>query len=191
LRANRTQWFADAPIVGSYCLSRPSTESPHPVAMFEAQGRACYVCGAPRRDTRLCIDHDHSIVNMRESVRGLLCDECNYSRLPRFQENATMLQRGIDHLTDPPARRVLSSPAAAPRTPPVPEGLLIADGCSEDDEGTTGQLPPADRAPEVASRPGTPPVGSQRRPGPHSTSTRSTGRNSGSRRRQQAGEADG
>jgi hypothetical protein len=40
--------------------------------------------------------------------------------------------------------------------------------------------------PEEASRPGTPPVGSQRRPG-----QRSTGRSSGSRRREQAGEADG
>jgi hypothetical protein len=44
---------------------------------------------------------------------------------------------------------------------------------------------------EVASRPGEPPVGSQRRPGTRSTSTRSTGRSSGTRRRTQAGEADG
>ena len=41
------------------------------------------------------------------------------------------------------------------------------------------------------SRPGKPPVGSQRRPGARGTSTRSTGRNSGARRRTQAGEADG
>jgi hypothetical protein len=40
-------------------------------------------------------------------------------------------------------------------------------------------------------RPGEPPVGSQRRPGACSTNTRSTGRTSGSRRREQAGEADG
>lgn len=44
---------------------------------------------------------------------------------------------------------------------------------------------------EAASRPGEPPVGSQRRPGARGTSTRSTGRNSGSRRREQAGEVDG
>lgn len=43
---------------------------------------------------------------------------------------------------------------------------------------------------EAASRPGEPPVGSQRRPGTRSTSTRSTGRSSGSRRRKTAGEAD-
>jgi hypothetical protein len=45
--------------------------------------------------------------------------------------------------------------------------------------------------PEGASRPGSPPVGSQRRPGTQRTSARSQGRSSGSRRRQQAGEADG
>jgi hypothetical protein len=40
-------------------------------------------------------------------------------------------------------------------------------------------------------RPGEPPVGSERRPGGRSTSTRTTGRTSGSRRRKTAGEADG
>jgi hypothetical protein len=45
-------------------------------------------------------------------------------------------------------------------------------------------------AEDGASRPGEPPVGSQRRPGARDTSTRSTGRNSGARRRTQAGEAD-
>jgi hypothetical protein len=45
-------------------------------------------------------------------------------------------------------------------------------------------------AEEGPSRPGEPPVGSQRRPGTHGTSTRSTGRTSTSRRQMQAGEAD-
>jgi hypothetical protein len=40
------------------------------------------------------------------------------------------------------------------------------------------------------SRPGSPPVGSQRRPGTRSTSSRGTGRSSTSRRQTQAGEAD-
>lgn len=38
---------------------------------------------------------------------------------------------------------------------------------------------------------GKPPVGSDRRPGGRATSTRTTGRTSGSRRRKTAGEADG
>ena len=39
-------------------------------------------------------------------------------------------------------------------------------------------------------RPGEPPVGSRRRPGMRTVTTRSTGRSSGQRRRTQAGEAD-
>ena len=49
----------------------------------------------------------------------------------------------------------------------------------------------ADAGPDGSSRPGEPPVGSDRRPGGRSTSTRTTGRTSGSRRRKTAGEADG
>jgi hypothetical protein len=49
----------------------------------------------------------------------------------------------------------------------------------------------ADGNPEAASRPGEPPVGSQRRPGTRGTNSRTTGRSSGTRRRQSAGEADG
>jgi hypothetical protein len=45
-------------------------------------------------------------------------------------------------------------------------------------------------ASEAADRPGAPPVGSQRHPGTRSTSSRSTGRSSGARRRRSAGEAD-
>ena len=48
----------------------------------------------------------------------------------------------------------------------------------------------AGSGPERASRPGGPPVGSPRRPGARSTTTRSTGRSSGTRRQMQAGEAD-
>ena len=43
---------------------------------------------------------------------------------------------------------------------------------------------------DVADRPAEPPVGSQRRPEQHGTSTSTTGRTSGSRRRKTAGEAD-
>jgi hypothetical protein len=44
--------------------------------------------------------------------------------------------------------------------------------------------------PEGASRPGSPPVGSDRRPGGRGTTSRTTGRTSRSRRQTQAGEAD-
>lgn len=40
------------------------------VAMVEAQGGGCFVCGGT---DRLCVDHDHST----GKVRKLLCDMCN------------------------------------------------------------------------------------------------------------------
>src|SRR3954449_7479439 len=43
---------------------------------------------------------------------------------------------------------------------------------------------------EAANRPGEPPVGSERRPDSRGTSSRTTGRSSGARRRKSAGEAD-
>lgn len=48
----------------------------------------------------------------------------------------------------------------------------------------------ARKSSDGANRPGSPPVGSQRRPGTRSTTARGTGRTSTSRRREQAGEAD-
>lgn len=52
------------------------------------------------------------------------------------------------------------------------------------------RLAAVEAGPDGASRPGQPPVGSDRRPGGRSTSMRTTGRTSGSRRRKTAGEAD-
>lgn len=82
------------------------------VAMLRLQGNACYVCGAAPGAKRLCIDHDHSIPDGREAVRGLLCAECNYSRLPRFAEDVAMLSRAVDYLASPPAHDVLRSGVA-------------------------------------------------------------------------------
>lgn len=78
------------------------------VAILDAQGGACYVCGTRPADKRLCIDHDHSMPEGRASVRGLLCGECNYNRLPRFAEDIAMLQRAVAYLTEPPARAILT-----------------------------------------------------------------------------------
>jgi hypothetical protein len=161
------------------------------VAIFRAQGGACYVCGTPPGNTRLCIDHDHSVPVIRNSIRGLLCDECNYSRLPRFREDVTMLRRAVDYLTDPPAQRVLGSLPTGLAAPPPPQSLVLFDDTKPAGEAPsptllTGVLPEQ----EADTRPGSPPVGSQRRPSTHGTTMRSTGRSSDARRREQAGEAD-
>jgi hypothetical protein len=95
------------------------------------------------------------------AVRALLCVNCN-GGLGQFKDNPEALHAAAYYVQ---FHRIRQEVAAG--------------------------LDSAASAPEGANRPGIPPVGSQRRPGPHSTSTRSTGRSSGSRRRQQAGEADG
>jgi Recombination endonuclease VII len=94
-------------------------------------------------------------------IRALLCQRCNHG-LGLFRDEPYLLQ-------------VAALYVEGHRQQQAYETLLDATGT----------------AAEGASRPGEPPVGSHRRPGARSTSTRSTGRNSGARRRTQAGEADG
>ena len=157
------------------------------MAIFDAQGGRCYVCGTPPGAMRLSIDHDHSVADIRQAIRGLLCNECNYNRLPRFQDDATMLQRAAAYLTNPPAQAALAeithreAPAPSP-----PEGVVFFP----DPQIEPPNLMPGERR-HADGRPGEPPVGSDRRPGGSGTTARSTGRNSRSRRQTQAGEVDG
>jgi hypothetical protein len=94
------------------------------------------------------------------ATRALLCQRCNHG-LGLFRDDPFVLQRAVFYLQHHNERQALAR--------------LIEASADEAD---------------TASRPGEPPVGSQRRPGARGTSTRSTGRTSGARRREQAGEAD-
>ncbi|MEV6340715.1 endonuclease VII domain-containing protein [Nocardia vinacea] len=75
-------------------------------AILQAQGGVCFICSSRPGTKRLCIDHDHALPDSRAAVRGLLCDECNYSRLPRFADDPEMLKRAVAYLSSPPARDV-------------------------------------------------------------------------------------
>jgi hypothetical protein len=79
------------------------------LAILDAQGGTCYICATPPNGKRLCIDHDHSLPDGRDAVRGLLCDECNYNRLPRFAENLAMMRRAVEYLTEAPAQAILKA----------------------------------------------------------------------------------
>jgi hypothetical protein len=94
------------------------------------------------------------------AVRALLCFNCN-GGLGQFTDDPLLLHAAAYYVQFHTLRQ---------------EALVVLDAGAS--------------APQVASRPGTPPVGSQRRPGTQRTSARTTGRSSGGRRRKQAGEAD-
>lgn len=79
-------------------------------ALLAAQGGVCAICGRAKGiSKRLAVDHDHKVADKRQSVRGLLCTTCNHVVIGRYGPQA--LQRAIDYLDDPPARRVLGGPA--------------------------------------------------------------------------------
>jgi hypothetical protein len=107
------------------------------------------------------LDHDHD----HGFVRALLCQRCNFA-LGLLRDDPGLMRAAADYIE---IHRARYKKAHGQTLAPTAAIVGTADG---------------------DSRPGEPPVGSQRRPGTRSTSSRSTGRTSTSRRQTQAGEAD-
>ena len=80
--------------------------------LYAAQGKTCYVCQrSTGRARRLAVDHDHGCTEGHDPktgcpscVRGLLCYNCNVM-IGRYDTFA--LQRAIDYMKNPPAKKVL------------------------------------------------------------------------------------
>ena len=66
--------------------------------MFKEQGGSCWICNTHQMelDKRLCVDHDHAKEG-KESVRGLLCTECNRG-LGTFVDDVERLKQAIKYL---------------------------------------------------------------------------------------------
>lgn len=81
-------------------------------AIYEYQGGRCFICRRATGERRkLAVDHDHACcpgpTSCGRCVRGLLCRSCNRSVLGHLRDDPEALQRAIDYLNDPPARKVL------------------------------------------------------------------------------------
>ena len=73
-------------------------------AILESQNNVCAICGQPETKTHqsgrvlpLSIDHNHALGTGIQSVRGLLCNECN-SGLGRFRDDPVLLVRAAEYL---------------------------------------------------------------------------------------------
>lgn len=115
-------------------------------ALYEAQGGVCAICRWAKGLTKaLAVDHDHKKCGdahppeqgCPECVRGLLCGPCN-QMIGRY--GVESLQRAIDYVEDPPARKVLHG-------------------------GTAGRSPDGDPAPENEGAGARPAAGEDRPPG--------------------------
>lgn len=64
--------------------------------MYEKQNGVCAICNLPqlsKRNTRLCVDHDHDT----GEVRGLLCDSCNRG-IGLLKDDPRLLERAAQYI---------------------------------------------------------------------------------------------
>jgi hypothetical protein len=97
----------------TYGISHDEYES-----ILHQQSESCAICGGVRKGS-YDVDHDHKLEKRlivegfdplearRQSIRGLLCKRCNRRLLPATLDDTRILQRAIDYLMNPPARRII------------------------------------------------------------------------------------
>lgn len=70
--------------------------------IFDYQNGVCYICQKKPNKKRLAVDHNHDT----GEVRGLLCKVCNRDIIGSAKDQIAFLERAIEYLKDPPARRL-------------------------------------------------------------------------------------
>jgi ribosomal protein S27AE len=70
--------------------------------LFDFQEGRCWICHRVPRSKRLHVDHSH----VTGAVRGLLCKADNRDVLGHLRDSVEALQRAIDYLQNPPAKRL-------------------------------------------------------------------------------------
>jgi hypothetical protein len=79
-------------------------------ALLLAQNGSCAICSG-KRGYNLDVDHDHALeranVPLRQTVRGLLCKNCNRRILRSCRDSVEILEAAIHYLKAPPARGLL------------------------------------------------------------------------------------
>lgn len=107
IRAKRAR---ELRLVATYSLTAQEYQQ-----LYEAQGGVCFICRwAKGLSKALAVDHEHDKPGCEhpphqgchDCVRALLCGPCN-QLLGRYDVKA--LERAIEVLVDPPARRVLGT----------------------------------------------------------------------------------
>lgn len=68
--------------------------------MLERQGDMCAICHKEINRDTCCVDHDHNTLDPNdESVRGLLCNNCNLG-LGHFKDDIVILESAIRYLKE-------------------------------------------------------------------------------------------
>jgi hypothetical protein len=104
------------------------------LALYEAQGGACYICRKKPGKKRLAVDHNHET----GEVRGLLCPGSDYgcnTMLGYIRDNVDTARRMVAYLEDPPARALREGRE-------LPVEVLSATGATMAGRSRT-TLPPA------------------------------------------------
>lgn len=80
--------------------------------LYEFQGGVCAICqrSTGKGKRKLSVDHDHKTLE----IRGECCLPCNRNVLGWLRDDMDALQRAVDYLRDPPARRFFGGPRYVP-----------------------------------------------------------------------------